>query len=358
MLTQLNSFFASTQILSLWVLFFALAILIIIVAYFLPRVVLELFKHTRVGLVTIGLVFISFFTSLPEVLSTIFAGLLYQHNLEVGYSFSFANIIGANLFSATALIAFDFIYFRYYYLTAVPFRNKLTLAFVVGVNLWFLLLLLFPAQLEWKIGAVSIPALLMLTFYFTYLGFLFWWQRRETRLQTPSNALRTPVPQPEKYFAFHLNPFVVFAIFLVLILTLLSSFFVFSSLGRHLRQYHNLSANSLGGLLFAITTAFPELLGCFSLFNLRLGNVAIAVIFGSHLFNLLVFIVSNLYFLQPAFTLLAKSDSNLRLLVVTLISTTLFWMHLLFQDVKPRLTYFIIPLAIIMLYLIAWAKII
>ncbi len=358
MLTSLDAFFARTALPSLWVLFFFLAIIIIFNAYFLPRFVLELFKRTRLGLVTIGLVFISLFTSLPEVLSTIFNGILNQKDLKVGYSLSFANIIGANLFSATALIAFDFLYFRYYYLTEVPFRNKLTLGLVILVNFWFMLLLLFPGQLEWKINQVSIPALLFLIFYFVYLGFLFFSQKRFQTQQAGTNQLTNPAPSPEKYFAFHINPLLVFAILLVLLIALLSGSFVFFRLGSFLREQHGLSENSVGGILFALTTAFPELLGCFSLFNLKLGNVAIAVIFGSHLFNLLIFIVSNLYFAVPAFTLLAQDSSNLRLLVVTLISTTLFWMHLLFQDVKPRATYFIIPLAIIILYLIGWTKII
>lgn len=358
MLASLDAFFQRTEIPVLWIIFLLLAIIIIINAYFLPRFVLELFKRTKVGLVTIGLVFISLFTSLPEVLSTIFAGILYQNNLKVGYSLSFANIIGANLFSATALIAFDFIYFRYYYLTEVPFRNKLTLALVILTNLWFMFLLLFPSQLEWQVNNVSIPALLFIFFYFFYIAYLFWSQKRFQAKQAQTQQLQTAKSTPEKYFDFHINPFMVFAIFIVLLISLLGSFFVFSSLGRFLRAKHGLSENSVGGILFAITTAFPELLGCFSLFNLKLGNVAIAVIFGSHLFNLLVFIISNLYFSKPAFALLAQDSSNLRLLVITLISTTLFLMHLLFQDVKPRSTYFIIPFAIIILYLLGWTKII
>lgn len=182
--------------------------------------------------------------------------------------------------------------------------------------------------------------------YFVYVFILF-------RLENKSVLKNKLNPTPaEKYFTFYINPQFVILLVVLLIVILLGTFFVFSNLGRFLKSKYGFPQQSVGGLFFAITTAFPELLGCISLFNLKLANVAISVIFGSHFFNLILFIASNLYFGQPTFQFLSEDIKNIKLMALTLISSGLFFMHILFQDVKPRPTYFIVPLMILMLYLI------
>ena len=340
--------FTSFSLFQTWLFFVLFGAIIVVLAFFLPRFVLDIFKKSRFKPLLIGVVFLAPLTSLPEFFSTMFSVIINDYQYALGYSQSFANIVGANFFSGTILVILDLVFFRYYYLRRIGFANKLTLPIVILVNFLFLLLNFFP-DLDLVVGNVSFFAIGLIGMYIGFLVFLFWKQPAKHPFSFQEET---------RYFDYRINPRVLLLIILTMLGLLLGVFLLFVETGRYLQTVYALSPQSIGGIFFAITTAFPELLGALSLFALRLPNVAISVVFGSHFFNLVLFMISSLIFTEPAFSHLATDASNWRLVLLTLLSSGLFFCHLRFHVPKPHPLYFILPLIICLLFVIGWTNII
>lgn len=149
-----------------WAEFLISAGFVIAAAIFLSKSADVIATATGLGKTFIGTLLVAATTSLPELITSIFAVRIGAIDLAVG------NVLGSNIFNMNILLVSDIFYRDGYILSAASQAHVITA--LVGLVLSGLVGLAILRPISWRLGRVSLESLLILAAYFIgiYLVFL------------------------------------------------------------------------------------------------------------------------------------------------------------------------------------------
>lgn len=149
-----------------WAEFLISAGFVIVAAIFLSKSADVIATATGLGKTFIGTLLVAATTSLPELITSIFAVRIGAIDLAVG------NVLGSNIFNMNILLVSDIFYRDGYILSAASQAHVITA--LVGLVLSGLVGLAILRPISWRLGRVSLESLLILAAYFIgiYLVFL------------------------------------------------------------------------------------------------------------------------------------------------------------------------------------------
>jgi cation:H+ antiporter len=270
-----------------WVEYLICAVLILVSGSLLSRYGDMLAEKTGMGRTWIGLILLATVTSLPELGTGISAiTMAAAPDIAVG------DVLGSCVFNLMLIGVIDLFYRPMPILSKVDPGHALSAGFgilLVGLAAWGLLLghQGGPGTGFW-IGP-STP--LVLLFYFIAVRMIFNYEKKRMnsyREAQEKQLLRYGDVSIQKVYMqvlFHASVVVGAGVWLAFI-------------GNRLAEATGLGTTFVGNLLIAASTSLPEIVTSFTALRLAAPDLAIANLFGSNLFNMVVLSVDDILFLK------------------------------------------------------------
>ena len=227
----------------------------------------------------IGLVFLAFITSLPELIVSISS--LLREPLEIGADLAIGNLLGSNLFNIFILGLLGFFYSKIFQkVDKIKLHQKsliqsLLLLLITYIAYIYSNSLLWPTNTSW---VLLLSPLLYLLFIKKY---------SETSNKEDifiNHSIKSLAEESALYFHFKL---------LLMCLIIIISGIQLSSIGGNMALPRSqggfgLDASFIGLLFLAFCTSLPELIIALSCLKQKLPDMAIGNIIGSNMFNLII----------------------------------------------------------------------
>lgn len=344
--------FSDYDIKVIWIIFACFSLLMIFSSIMLPRILVNLFKKTKIDSVFIGVFFLSIITSVPEILSIF---ILSLSKGETGIQEAIANIWGANIWGITVICLLDFIYFRFYVFKNISNDLKKTSFVVVFLNLLFFIFLYEPKIFSAFYFLNFDFNLIVFLIIFIYLVFLFYLQnnlRKQKKIKEKNSEI--------DYFKFKKNNFFWFLILLIFIFILIFSMLFIFSLSEEIKIEYDLNESVIGGFFFALLTSSPEIWSAISFFKVGLGLAAIGTVLGSHLFNIVVFVFIQDFILNNEKIIFASNvefQEQKTFLFFVLFSSLLLYVNIIRPISHKKQDYLFLPFLLIFTFLFWWINI-
>ncbi len=294
----------------LWTRFIIASAVILIAAGRLSRYADVISEKLNLGHVFVGMVFLGWVTSLPELVlslgSTIYVG---EPDLAIG------NVLGSCLFNLMILVAADVVIVHGLFYTRTNPRCAVT-----GAASFFMLLLaacglLLPMWLRMPaILGMDIFSLLIIVSYVGATVYLYRHDKKSGPGEEPSG--------PAKYESTSIVP-VLIASFLATAAIVGAGLYM-SVLGDEIAATYNIAHSFVGTLFFAVVSSLPELATTIAAARLGFHDMALGNIFGSNIFNIMIIGVSDIFYRQGSIITSPKTHRMPHLLVAVfaLIATT------------------------------------
>ncbi|KPJ58281.1 MAG: hypothetical protein AMS15_08780 [Planctomycetes bacterium DG_23] len=249
------------------------ACMVIIAGSQLSRYGNTLSQKLRLGQAWVGLVFMAFATTLPELFtSTAAAGIEKAPNLSIG------NNLGSIFFNISIIVVLDFVLKTKVIFTAASRRiiasQSLSVILILIVCFALLLEAVRPPDFV-PPGIFGVSSLLIFAFVVYLLGS---WRLFKYEQVSPLAA-----EMPSKRQLPSLRAILTGYSFLLVII--LMGGLLLAHSGKRLSVEYNLEASFVGSIFLAISTSLPEL------YNLALGNI-----FGANIMNVTVIFLSDIFY--------------------------------------------------------------
>ena len=295
-------------------------ILCILVIFFSGRKVAKygdiIAEKTGLGGAWIGLILISFITSLPELFNGVSAiTLVDAPDLTVG------DVLGANMFNMFNLALLDIVHRNGSLLTVVGRIHRLTGAFsLLLVLLVAVSIFLSSPSYTMGIGWIGWYTPVIIVLYIALVRILFIYERRQPSLQeTRLDYEEKPLGRVCLYFAMSAAFIIGAGIWLAFI-------------GNEIAQVHGWEQSFIGSLFLAFSTTLPEITVSFAAMRIGANDMAVANMIGSNLFNMTIISIDDLLYLKGP-VLASVSQGNSVTALAVMLMTILFIAGLRF---KPR----------------------
>ena len=295
-------------------------ILCILVIFFSGRKVAKygdiIAGKTGLGGAWIGLILISFITSLPELFNGVSAiTLVDAPDLTVG------DVLGANMFNMFNLALLDIVYRNGSLLAVVGRTHRLTGAFsLLLVLLVAISIFLSSPSFTMGIGWIGWYTPVIIVLYIALVRILFIYERHQLSLQeTQLNYEEKPLGRVYLHFAMS-------AVFII------GAGIWLAFIGNEIAQVHGWGQSFVGSLILAFSTTLPEITVSFAAMRIGANDMAVANMIGSNLFNMAIIPIDDLLYLKGP-VLVAVSQGNLTTALAVMLMTILFIAGLRF---KPR----------------------
>ncbi|WNF38096.1 sodium:calcium antiporter [Bacillaceae bacterium IKA-2] len=263
----------------LFLIFLIIAVITIVTATRLSRYADVISKKTTVGGMLIGSMLLAGATSLPEITTSYTSIILDNPDLAVG------NILGSNMFNLVILASLDLYFRKDQFFEQIWNQHRYTAG--IGFGLMFIILFSLQSNFMFIILGVGIDTFIILATYIIGMTIV-------SRLkQTPKNTqvekdLKVPLPSLTAKQA--MKRFIVAALIILISGTLLTI------TADRIAIVTGLGSSFIGSFLLAASTSLPEAVACFVACKLRNFNLAIASIFGSNLFNILILCGTDVFY--------------------------------------------------------------
>ena len=271
---------------------------------------------TGLGGAWIGLLLISFITSLPELFNGVSAiTLVDAPDLTVG------DVLGANMFNMFNLALLDIAYRNGSLLAVVGQTHRLTGAFsLLLVLLVAISIFLSSPSFTMGIGWIGWYTPVIIVLYIALVRILFIYERHQLSLQeTQLNYEEKPLGRVYLHFAMS-------AVFII------GAGIWLAFIGNEIAQVHGWGQSFVGSLILAFSTTLPEITVSFAAMRIGANDMAVANMIGSNLFNMAIIPIDDLLYLKGP-VLVAVSQGNLTTALAVMLMTILFIAGLRF---KPR----------------------
>lgn len=271
---------------------------------------------TGLGGAWIGLLLISFITSLPELFNGVSAiTLVDAPDLTVG------DVLGANMFNMFNLALLDIAYRNGSLLAVVGRTHRLTGAFsLLLVLLVAISIFLSSPSFTMGIGWIGWYTPVIIVLYIALVRILFIYERRQPSLQeTRLDYEEKPLGRVYLYLAMS-------AVFII------GAGIWLAFIGNEIAQVHGWGQSFVGSLILAFSTTLPEITVSFAAMRIGANDMAVANMIGSNLFNMAIIPIDDLLYLKGP-VLVAVSQGNLTTALAVMLMTILFIAGLRF---KPR----------------------
>ncbi|MDJ0957326.1 MAG: hypothetical protein QNI91_10725 [Arenicellales bacterium] len=238
---------------------------------------------TGLGGTWIGLILLATVTSLPELFtgasSVTIAG---APDIAVG------DVLGSSVFNLLVIVVLDFIY------RAESVYNRANQGHILSAGFCVLLIgfvgfnvLLSSIGLSFAIGHVGISSLIIIILYVVAMAIVFRHERNHYKAFVEVGADRYPSVSLRGLFL----RYAVAAVFVVVAAIRLP--FTAKDIAQQMGWYESF----VGTLLVALVTSVPELVVTIAAVRLGAVDMAIANLFGSNLFNILVLAIDDMLYI-------------------------------------------------------------
>ena len=266
----------------LWLKFALCAFIIFFLGSRLARYGEEIAEKTGLGRVWVGVLFLAFITSLPEVATSVSASALVRDaDLALG------TLVGSNLFNLAILGIVELALRRGPLLSSVRGEHETSALFsLLLVGLAAAGVFLGTRGMEFGAGGMSFISPLMLALYLLGL-------RRIRSLQEFANA----EGEGGRFLWFK---------FALCGIGIVAGGIWLSHLGEEIASTMEWGENFVGNLFLALTSSLPELAVTGTAVRIGAFDIAVANVFGSNMFNMAMVLPADLAY--PGSSLFAKAS--------------------------------------------------
>ena len=321
-----------------WLKFLACLIIILFAGTKLARYGDAIAQKTGLGGIWVGLVFLAFVTSAPELVTGVSSvALIGLPDLGLG------TLLGSCLFNLSILALLDILHRP----GPILSRASLRLMALAGVGILLIALaaggILAGEKLPWlALGWVGIPSLIILIIYLVAIRQMFHLERKH------------PLPQPEttspQYAKISLRT--VSLRFILAAIAVIGAGIWLSLVGDEIAQTTGWGTSFVGSLFLAIATSLPELVVATAALRLGAIDMAVADILGANMLDIThIFAVDLFYTKGPVLS--SVSSAHLITVGVVVLMSLLVIIGLRFR--QKRKTFVVISwygLALIGLYIL------
>jgi cation:H+ antiporter len=271
---------------SIWLLFGASAAVIVIAGTKLSRYGDEIAEHTGLGGLWIGVVLMAAATSLPEVLTTISAGLMNAPDLAAG------DLFGAGLSNMLTLGLLDQLYRGKRVWQQAAFEHTLvaSLAMILTGLAAFFVLVRSPIEH----GGIGLGSVSLLLIYVLGMRLVFRQEDVKRRQREQQAVLEAEAMREETHGAKRAALRRASVGFAAAALALLAAAPLLARSGQGIAEVTGISGMFIGTSLVAITTSLPELVTSVAAVRLGAFDLAVGNLFGSNAFNMAAFAFADL----------------------------------------------------------------
>lgn len=277
-----------------WLEFVVSAGLIVVAATQLAKYGDVIAVRTGLGGMFIGVVLMAGATSLPEVLTTVNAVWQGAPNLAAG------NLLGSNMFNMLLLAILDLVHQNERILRKAALKHALSgssAVLLITMVVFFLL-----DEFTWQVGWVGVDSILLMLAYLAVVYFI-----QDEQAGKAQVELQEVLPAAFPTLRRGLIGFGLAAASLLV----LTPWMVDSS--NRIADITGLGTTFIGTTLVALVTSLPELVTTIAAAKLGADDMAIGNLFGSNLFNMFAFGLTDLFYtggrffaiVDPAFLLVS-----------------------------------------------------
>ena len=241
-------------------------------------------RRLGLGQAWVGLMFMAFATSLPELFtSTAAAGIEKEPNLSIG------NCLGSIFFNLSIIVVLDFILKTRIIFTEASRRNIASLGFSVLLILIVCFALFLEAARPADFispGVFKVSGLLILAFVVYLLGSWRLYRYEQASQVSVEGAARGQLPSLPA----------ILRGYLLLLVIILAGGLLLAHSGKRLSVEYNLEATFVGSIFLAVSTSLPELAVTYSAVRLGLYDLALGNIFGANIMNIAIIFLSDIFY--------------------------------------------------------------
>ena len=265
--------------LNLWLLFFACAIIIILVGIKLTHYGDIIAEKSGLGRLWIGAALIPLATSLPEIASSSSAALINAPDLAIG------NIFGSIMFNLLIIAVIDFAH------GPGPLFKQLNigqiLTAILGIFLFAIASLSMLIKSSTLIFGVGIDSLFIFIIYFLGMLLIF----RYSKKNRPKDIMENPEENYSAYSLIQTNiKFIVAGIIIVFTAMELAK------IANHLAEITGWGSTFMGTIMLAIITSLPELVTSIAAIKIKAYDLALGIIFGANIINMTIPFFSDVFY--------------------------------------------------------------
>jgi len=266
-------------LLNLWLLFFACAIIIILVGIKLTHYGDIIAEKSGLGRLWIGAALIPLATSLPEIASSSSAALINAPDLAIG------NIFGSIMFNLLIIAVIDFAH------GPGPLFKQLNigqiLTAILGIFLFAIASLSMLIKSSTLIFGVGIDSLFIFIIYFLGMLLIF----RYSKKNRPKDIMENPEENYSAYSLIQTNiKFIVAGIIIVFTAMELAK------IANHLAEITGWGSTFMGTIMLAIITSLPELVTSIAAIKIKAYDLALGIIFGANIINMTIPFFSDVFY--------------------------------------------------------------
>jgi cation:H+ antiporter len=265
-----------------WLEFAISAGLIVVAATQLAKYGDVIAVRTGLGGMFIGVVLMAGATSLPEVLTSVNAVWQGAPNLAAG------NLLGSNMFNMLLLAILDLVHQNERILRKAAIKHALSgssAVLMITMVVFFLL-----DEFTWQVGWVGVDSILLMLAYLVVVYFI-----QDEQSQLPKAEVEEVLPGNFPTLRRGLIGFGIAAASLLV----LTPWMVASS--NRIADVTGLGTTFVGTTLVALVTSLPELVTTIAAAKLGADDMAIGNLFGSNMFNMFAFGLTDLFFTEGRF---------------------------------------------------------
>ena len=265
--------------LNLWLLFFACAIIIILVGIKLTHYGDIIAEKSGLGRLWIGAALIPLATSLPEIASSSSAALINAPDLAIG------NIFGSIMFNLLIIAVIDFAH------GPGPLFKQLNigqiLTAILGIFLFAIASLSMLIKSPTLIFGVGIDSLFIFIIYFLGMLLIF----RYSKKNRPKDIMENPEENYSAYSLIQTNiKFIVAGIIIVFTAMELAK------IANHLAEITGWGSTFMGTIMLAIITSLPELVTSIAAIKIKAYDLALGIILGANIINMTIPFFSDVFY--------------------------------------------------------------
>lgn len=306
------------------ILFFVLAILMIIVSIKLSYYADLLDNNTNIGGLIIGGILLAGSTSIPELITSISSVLLKNPSLALG------DILGSNIFNIFIIILFNIIYIKYRYIERLTYKYIPTHLIMIGI--YITLISYFKGDFVSGIINIGFPSIVIIIGFFLYSIIISKTKITDKKPEFNKNQTNAGLK------------FIITVITLIIISILLT--YQVNSISIN---YPNFTSSIYGAFLLGVTTSIPEVVSMLTLFKIGSYNLAFSNMVGSNIINFLFLGLIDSFLLRKSIYDFYDKDA-IYLCYMGLSFTIILLYSVLRKKHKPLLLYILPSILIFIIY--------
>ena len=337
----------------LWLVFIITALAVVTTSKLISKYVAGISEKTNLGGAFLGAFVLSLVTSIPELINGITTAALGSTTISYG------NVIGVNMMTLTVLVTLDIIFIKKGLFKNISKSNILTILFVILFNIILAIALFCKIPLEINLGFTKISGWFLIMFVI-YVGFIYYiYKKGDSEDDQDTEASGCDKMTTKEVVI----KFIISSVVLISLSVLTANLADQMALPKEQGGY-GLGQAVAGALLLSLCTGLPEITSCIQLSKLGQGNIAVGGIVGSHLFNFLIFFVSdffytkstslNVYFQNPSEMILQQYNSLKTMIIMGICLILLLFLNTFKKKINNKFLYALPCVVIIVIYLTGW----